>query len=181
MIKAINKFCPNPKNAAEIGVYKGETSKALHLEYPHLHLIMVDPWKAWDIGDSYHGDKEMGRQSQEVWDEIYLQALRNSFSGPTIIHRCLSHEAAEFVEDNSLDFVYLDANHHYEEVKRDLEVWEKKCKTLIMGHDYGSLMDKRGFWGVKKAVDERYSGKVKIHKYKGFVWAVDLRAYRRSL
>ncbi len=180
MFKAINKFCPNPKDGAEIGVYKGETTRALHLEYPNCHMLMVDPWKAWEAGDSYHGDRQMGRWSQEKWDSIYAEAVSNSVYGPSLIYRSLSVEAAKSIDNLSLDFVFLDGNHHYQETMDDIIAWEPKCKTLLMFHDYYALMERRGFWGVRKAVDERYAGKTKIHRYLGNMACIDLRTIRNG-
>lgn len=57
----------------------------------------------------------------------------------------------EQISDESLDFVFIDANHSYEFVRDDLEFWYKKVKKggYITGDDY----DNTNF-GVKKAVDE---------------------------
>jgi hypothetical protein len=45
---------------------------------------------------------------------------------------------SELFEDNSLDFVYIDANHTYEGVKEDIKYWYPKVKPggLLLGHDY---------------------------------------------
>lgn len=60
-----------------------------------------------------------------------------------------SEQAAHIFENNSLDFVYIDASHDYESVKQDLQAWYPKLKIggTIGGHDYE-------WGGVKQAVDE---------------------------
>lgn len=117
----------------------------------------------------------MARQSQQDWDKIYQEAVWNiaTSGGPSLILRCTSEEAVNQVPDLGLDFCFLDADHTYEAVKRDIELWEPKCRHLIMGHDMGSNLDKRGIWGVTKAVYERY-GDRRVHRYKGMIWAVHL-------
>jgi hypothetical protein len=49
-----------------------------------------------------------------------------------------SVEAANLYSDNSLDFVFIDANHVYEAVCIDIATWYPKVKSggFIAGHDY---------------------------------------------
>lgn len=49
-----------------------------------------------------------------------------------------SWEAATQFDDNSLDFVFVDADHQYESVKKDIIAWYPKLKVggIIAGHDY---------------------------------------------
>ena len=48
--------------------------------------------------------------------------------------------ALDDFEDNSLDFVYIDANHFFGYVAMDLMQWSKKVRKggIIAGHDYYS-------------------------------------------
>ena len=46
-----------------------------------------------------------------------------------------------------IDMVFIDADHRYESVKRDINDWLPKAKKLICGHDYDND-------DTKKAVDE---------------------------
>lgn len=62
-----------------------------------------------------------------------------------------STEMADHFDDDSLDFVYIDASHYYDKVKLDILAWLPKVKTggTIAGHDYND--EHRG---VIRAVDE---------------------------
>tara|TARA_Y100000385_G_C12787997_1_gene506407 strand:- start:6 stop:569 length:564 start_codon:yes stop_codon:yes gene_type:complete len=62
-----------------------------------------------------------------------------------------SEQYIKEVEDNSLDMVYIDAEHDYQTVERDLKSWDKKVKPggFICGHDYNPEWP-----GVVRAVDE---------------------------
>ena len=63
-----------------------------------------------------------------------------------------SHVASASVPDNSLDLVFIDAQHTYENVKEDIHDWAPKLKDngVMGGHD---LYDP-AFPGVRKAVEE---------------------------
>ena len=49
-----------------------------------------------------------------------------------------SEQASGFYKDNSLDFIFIDADHRYEAVTKDLQNWFPKLKTdgIIAGHDW---------------------------------------------
>jgi hypothetical protein len=66
--------------------------------------------------------------------------------------------AARRFADNSLDFVFLDANHSFTGVSADIVAWWPKIKPggWLCGHDYGGWLcvgEKRQYFGVQKAVD----------------------------
>ena len=60
-----------------------------------------------------------------------------------------SHILYKKFPDESIDFLFIDADHSYEAVKKDLELWYPKVKHggVISGHDYTEPC------GVKMAVD----------------------------
>ena len=75
-----------------------------------------------------------------------------------------SEQAADVMPDNMLDFYYIDADHRYEAVKQDIDLWLPKVKSggIFCGHDYvqdGNLFKKAdgsfiGNFGVQSAVKE---------------------------
>ena len=96
----------------------------------------------------------------------------------------LTENTAALYEDGTFDAVYHDANHSYNAVKRDIELWLPKIKSggVICGHDYitdemaatpNNYFDwnspEMGFGGVRKAVDELFSN---VKFYKDSSWAV---------
>ncbi len=76
--------------------------------------------------------------------------------------RKFSEDAIGHIEDESLDFLYMDGNHQYEFVKKDIELYYPKIKKggVIGGHDYTSSpeTEREGF-GVFKAVNEFFKKK----------------------
>lgn len=73
----------------------------------------------------------------------------------SVIKSC-SWEAASLFEDNSLDFVFVDADHQYESVRKDIMAWYPKIRKggIIAGHDY--LSEFRVADAVKSIFGERY-------------------------
>ena len=80
-----------------------------------------------------------------------------------------SVNAARLFNDESIDFVYVDALHSYEGCMADLEAWYPKLKKggILSGHDYGEHPHKPepDFPGVTRAVDEFFNSKnIEIHE-----------------
>jgi len=70
--------------------------------------------------------------------------------------RMTSEKAVTYFKDETLDFVYIDANHSYESCKQDIALWWPKVKKggIFSGHDYLNEELPEGSFGVKRAVDE---------------------------
>ena len=62
-------------------------------------------------------------------------------------------DALEDVPDESLDFIYIDANHDFMNFTQDLHYWIKKVKMggIVSGHDYTYFSYKK-FNHVKRAL-----------------------------
>lgn len=157
LIKLIKVTIGEPKTGVEIGVYKAKTSKALLFTFPDLCLSLVDPWKEWEEGSSYRKHKRTGNHTQDKWDQVYNEAMKNIALDEhrAIVCKMTSEEAVDLFKDRSLDFVFLDGSHIFEDVKQDIEVWTPKVKKggLLCGHDYGGR-----YCGVKKAVTRAFRG-----------------------
>ena len=117
-------------NGAEVGVESGRFAQTLCKSNPGLHLYCVDAWL------SYGAYRQHVSQARTEW---MLERARERLSGYSYtIIRKFSVEAAEDIEDGSLDFVYIDANHAYEHVVADIAAWLPKVRSggIISGHDY---------------------------------------------
>ena len=68
-------------------------------------------------------------------------------------------QALEDFLDNSLDFVFIDANHTFEYVVNDIAEWSKKVRPggIISGHDFLNSIDlkEKDVWGGAKTYIER--------------------------
>lgn len=78
-----------------------------------------------------------------------------------------TREASGDVEDGSLDFVFIDADHSYKAVADDIACWRSKVRSggWLGGHDYS-----KKFPGVIKAVDQAFGKSVRV--YPGTIWGV---------
>jgi hypothetical protein len=156
----------------EVGTFQGEFSKEI-LENWEGTLYMVDVWRELSdkeyLDSSNHGNFENG---------VYHEAMNNikGLEDRAIMIRASSEISSRIFEDNSLDFVYIDANHAYDYVVQDIDLWYPKVKNggYLCGHDYINLdwyndpnfldnkKDKHiysnnfyhGVFGVNPAVDE---------------------------
>ena len=124
---------------AELGVSKGKMTGYL-VNHTPVMMIAVDLWDDGSDDPRYEGMKH--DRSYKIFQK-HIEPVKEKVQ----IFRMLSWKAAELVEDKSLDFVFIDADHTYEGVKRDILAWRPKVKHLTMGHDYN-------LEGVQKAVEE---------------------------
>lgn len=158
---------PKRSICAEIGVNKGDFSeRILEIVQPKkLHLI--DPWKLEQsevYDESYYGKKTV--EDQNAMDKRFKDVM-NRFekeikNNQIVIDRGYSETILQDFQNGYFDWIYVDGNHLYEFVKKDLELCYLKVKTsgYITGDDY----NEGGWWegGVKKAVDEFISNNKKI-------------------
>jgi hypothetical protein len=154
---------PEGSVGAEIGVWRGDFSARLLSFVRPARLHLVDPWK-FETSSSYDGARYGGAvaKNQAEMDSIYETVLRRfaqeAETGVVVVHRGRSAQIGMQFDDAYFDWVYIDGNHLYEYVKRDLEVFATKVKPggLLTGDDYGV----RGWWedGVTRAVDDFVAG-----------------------
>lgn len=135
---------------AEIGVAEGRFTAALLDLCPGLELIAVD-----DFAPGYR------TWTGTEWTRFDQESNRSQFN--TILSRhpdrlglleMTSLAAARWLAD-TLDFVFIDADHTYEAVKADIAAWRQKIRPegWVTGHDYDPLR----FPGVVRAVEESFA------------------------
>jgi predicted O-methyltransferase YrrM len=153
------------ENLVEVGVWKGHSISYLADKNRNSKIWAVDLFENTD--DVYYQDPHFKKQLSHIY-EIYNKNLINK-NVRSIIQDIKgdSAESAKMFEDNTLDFVFIDACHDYDKVKKDIKAWYNKVKDggIISGHDYGS------FPGVSQAVNELVKEKdLKLNIETGCVW-----------
>jgi len=147
----------------EIGVGRGEFSEVL-LTSPLSKLYLLDCWWPRSLNDAKFNILKNSRYDFEFADnELFLGEVLRRFwdTDRVIIVRGFSEKVATDFADNTFDFVYIDANHLYDAVKNDLDIWWPKVKLggVMAGHDYyvDGYIPKEHYnmtSEVKRAVDE---------------------------
>ncbi len=140
------------KVGAEVGVCDGRYSQKLCESIPGLKLYCIDAWKA------YSDNSQDGTQAQ-LNKSLRITLDRLKTYDATIIMKW-SLEAVKEIENESLDFVYIDANHKFDYAMEDIIAWTRKVRKggIVSGHDYWNIKD----FGVVTAVDTY----TKVHGYK---------------
>ncbi len=151
---------PTGAVGAEIGVWKGNFSAILLEELRPKRLHLIDPWRyqpSEAYASTWYGSRLAGGQA--AMDAMHAAVLRRFHRAisreQVVVHRATSHEAADAVPDEYFDWVYIDGDHSYEQVRADLNRYSAKLRSggLLCGDDYSTA----GWWGdgVVRAVEER--------------------------
>jgi hypothetical protein len=159
------------QRAAEVGVYRGEYSRGLLARAP-AELVLVDAWRMPDKADLLPSDCHIDAAAriEETFAEYYpggmaaalAQAEREvmeTLAGePGVrILKMSSREAAATFADNSLDFVYIDANHRFDFVLSDLIRWSQKVAAggcIVLNDCYVSQVGALQFLSVMEAASQ---------------------------
>lgn len=117
----------NFKTIAEVGIKFGRTTFFLLDNVLDLTIYAVD----LDISKFYNND------------------IKTKYNDRLIPIQGYSYAVADQIPDRSLDLVFIDADHSYESVKKDIVAYTPKLKQhgLLTGHDID-------YPGVNKAVNE---------------------------
>ncbi|GAG94109.1 unnamed protein product [marine sediment metagenome] len=119
----------------EIGVWRGSYALIYLKELDIEKVFLIDPYEDEEKKQMKHAHLQLKSYENKIeWIKVRSADVANKFN------------------DGSLDFVYIDGNHQYEFVLKDIILYYPKVKEggLLSGHDYG----KSRWPGVTKAVDE---------------------------
>lgn len=152
----------------EVGVAYGRSLAYLASVAPDARVIGVDTWEDF-----------MGFDNLPAGIVALLRSWSTPFAAcKHFIEACGLGQRAWFMWetspgaaaelDETPDFVFIDANHTYDDVRADILAWLPKVKPggILAGHDYSPEM----FPGVCKAVDELLPER----RVAGVVWRVDV-------
>lgn len=136
-----------PSQWCEVGVFHGRSLAWLGVEVVNRGLPVtihaVDSFAGWP-------GVAQGEVLRASFDQN-MAPLREHLNGQLRVWPYPSLEASKGFEDESLDVVWIDADHEYEAVKADIEAWFPKLKPGgIMGGDDWLMR------GVADAVHEAF-------------------------
>jgi hypothetical protein len=143
------------KIGVEVGVDKGEYSEVLCKTNPQATIYGIDPYDRAAYEPNIKPHEAGIWDTQEGFESNFEKAIKllSPYKNYTLIRKYSSEALTDF-EDNSLDFVYIDANHDFPNFIYDLHYWLKKVRIggIMSGHDYAVYSYKK-FNHVKRALD----------------------------
>ncbi len=123
----VAKF-PDGSKFVEVGTYTGKS-------FCYLLVEMVNSGKKFNVAavDSFTFSGDDGRNILDIFVE---NADKANYPYTTIVGQ--SDLSADAFEDQSLDFVFIDADHIFTRCFADINSWLPKIKPggIIAGHDY---------------------------------------------
>jgi len=134
---------PKGARVAEIGVAFGDFSREILGRCCPSYLYLIDAW----LSERYR--EGLNKIEEEFAEQISSEKI--------VIKQGLSTDVLEDLEENSLDWVYIDTNHTYETTLQELELCHKIIAPdgRIAGHDFctGNVINAVPY-GVVEAVTE---------------------------
>ncbi|MDB5721637.1 MAG: hypothetical protein JWP15_2255 [Alphaproteobacteria bacterium] len=166
------QFFPKGGVGAEIGVAEGDFSAAILAAACPSELHLIDPWSHLEPGSERldaagflgalhearaRGDGFEAPPHNQAGDEQHGRVLARFAGGEQVrVHRQYSYKAVAGFAEAMFDFVYLDGNHNYEVVLKDLQDFAVRLKPggLLFGHDFfEDDFASREHYGVIEAVN----------------------------
>lgn len=166
------EFFPKGAVGAEIGVADGAYSTAILDTAQPSELHLIDPWSHLEPGSDLlqaaelltevgktqaRGEQFAAPPANSEGDKQYATIVARFEGDPRVrLYRQYSYKVAPGLADAFFDFVYLDGNHNYEFVLRDLQDFAPKLKPggLLFGHDFfENAFAQEQHYGVIEAVN----------------------------
>jgi len=132
---------------AELGVRVGGLLFKLLDNCPDLtHIFAIDSWEDNKADDGFKFDHEAY--------ELNVRNKAKNYGNRVTIIKGYTNRVHHLIHNDSLDFIFIDADHSYNNCKQDIVQWKPKVKKggWLIGDDIERCL------GVRKAVDELLPG-----------------------
>lgn len=151
----------------EVGCFMGRSTAAFLQRAPAFKMFVVDTFD----GRGTVREAEMRALGQTAFRKKFEENIRNSCSGERAIEVFMgtSLAAAQGFDDESVDWVFIDASHDLYSVSADLQAWWPKLKPggTIAGHDFDPSWP-----SVVLAVKGYFRGRRPVANPVHAIWAV---------
>lgn len=121
----------------EIGSAFGYSSNVLAYATPKT-VYCIDPW----TNEAYHGIQQILKDiewsnlnSERGGDQVYEQFLKNTKGVENICHIRGTRDDYSKFQQEKIGMVFVDGDHHYEEVVKDMEFAKSLNPKFILVHD----------------------------------------------
>lgn len=143
------KRFPDGSHFVEVGSWNGKSAVYMGVEIVNSNKnIIFDCVDDWDPNNDI---KNYTTSNNTTHEKAFNTFLKNIEPLSTIINykRIDSVSASKAYDDESLDFVFIDAAHDYDNVMNDIISWYPKVKRggIIAGHDY--------YWNKREAGEKQ--------------------------
>ena len=181
--RLIKEHCSPNMTVFELGTYTGKSALTMlpHIQRMSGKLYCVDwfkgnPGVTAEITTSYQNHNIL---------EIFLNNIKEAGFGDYVtVIVGTSYDVGRIVAQESADFIFIDADHRYTNVKSDILEWYMKLKPggLICGHDFDKHLQDCDYrrvlekceedfidgchYGVTRAVCEEFS----FVQWEGRIW-----------
>jgi len=179
-VKALRELLERfkPETVVEIGTFTGKSAFTI---LPYVKSLVCVDW--------FKGNPTVRGGLTKVYEEedvlsIFKENLSSQEGKEKLTLMVMtSEEAVKSFEDHSLDMVFIDSDHRYSMVKKDIEMWLPKVKKggVLCGHDFDQFLnefkeegdleqDTSGglHYGLIKAVCEKFPNVNKLRR----IWYV---------
>jgi hypothetical protein len=171
--KTLYESVPLGGTTAELGVWQGRSLCAIAevIRGRRLRVHAIDTFGGTE------GERDVVHDCDGKLQEVFESNLsRFHLREQVEVHRGSTSSVSQTFVQGSLDLVFIDADHRYEQTLADVRTWLPKVKLggILCGHDYKRPW--RHLWGhdrsgVKRAVDE-VLGKRRVKLFSGSsVWS----------
>lgn len=163
------------KRVAEVGVAYGYHAEHLLDKFADIEYQGFDPYKSgYDPNDSFSNDVDtlFGNGEASPMDRLHsaVKTKLEKYQGRARLNRIPGDTANTVVENEFFDIAYIDGDHTYEGVLRDLNAWYPLVRKggILCGDDYD-------WYGVKRAVIEFFRERnIEVHSPSDQRWYVSI-------
>ena len=121
-------FAKISRSVVEVGSWKGRSTHAL-LSGCLGQVFAVDHFKG--------SESQLGLMHKEALNgDLYTDFIKNVGHFPNLV--VLKEDSSKAVKQfpkRSMDMVFIDGDHAYEYVKRDIQLWWPISRKYVVGHD----------------------------------------------
>jgi len=128
----------------ELGAWLGRSTAYLIDNAPNLNITVIDSWEGSD------SELDTNHKLAKTKD-IFSMFKKNMGNRKFKFYKGRAEKLVEKFDNEYFDTIFIDMDHSYESVKRDIELWLPKVKKggLLAGDDYRATVP-----GVIEAVKE---------------------------
>lgn len=129
--------------SVELGTFEGVSAFGVlpTIKKNNGHMFLIDWFRGCD-GDEYI---DVGA-GNKILSKLRLDIEEAGYSDCCDIIVGKTDSIVQLIRDESIDFLFIDADHRYEYVYRDIELWYPKIRYggIICGHDFEKTLEDAG-------------------------------------